>query len=57
MQISDELIAQLCSDWWKFEKAPPEDLRTEEVIMAMIEYIHNNPQKFGGSVPMENNEK
>ena len=47
----EQLLFELCFNWWNFDQVPPEHLRTEEVISAMMEYIHDNPQKFRGARP------
>lgn len=47
----EQFLFELCFNWWNFNQVPPEHLRTEEVISAMMEYIHDNPQKFHGARP------
>ncbi len=51
IEEQEQLISKLCFDWWNFDKLPPEHLRTEEIISAMIEYIHSHPQNFRGLYP------
>lgn len=47
----EQFLSELCFKWWNFDEVPPEHLRTEEVISAMIDYIHNHPEKFHGTRP------
>ena len=44
-----QFLYELCFKWWNFDEVPPEHLRTEEVISAMMNYIHDNPEKFRGA--------
>ena len=47
----EQFLYELCFKWWNFDEVPPEHLRTEEVISAMMNYIHDNPEKFRGARP------
>ncbi len=47
----EQFLYKLCFRWWNFDEVPPEHLRTEEVISAMIDYIHDHPEKFRGAIP------
>lgn len=47
----EKMVSKLAFDWWNFDKVPPEHLRTEEIIQAIINYIHDNPERFRGSRP------
>lgn len=47
----EQFLYELCFKWWNFDEVPPEHLRTEEVISAMMNYIHDHPEKFRGARP------
>lgn len=47
----EQFLSELCFRWWNFDEVPPEHLRTEEVLSAMMDYIHNHPEKFRGARP------
>ena len=47
----EQFLSELCFKWWNFDELPPEDLRTEEVLSAMMEYMHSHPEKFRGARP------
>ena len=47
----EQFLSDLCFRWWNFDEVPPEHLRTEEVISAMMDYMHSHPEKFRGARP------
>lgn len=47
----DQMLFKLAFDWWNFDRVPPGYLRTEEVIQALLDYIHDNPEHFSGARP------
>lgn len=47
----EQLLDKLCFRWWNFDEIPPKPLRTEEVISAMMDYMHDHPEKFRGARP------
>lgn len=47
----EQFLSELCFKWWNFNEVSPEHLRTEKVISAMLDYIHNHPEKFCGARP------
>lgn len=47
----ERFLSELCFKWWNFDEVPPEHLRTEKVISAMMDYIHSHPEKFRGARP------
>ena len=47
----EQLLHELCFKWWNFDEVPPASIRTDELMLAMMNYIHSHPEKFRGARP------